>query len=223
MKRKNKYIYRSKLSEAKFREFVKFFSLDLKAKKIADLTHLNRNTINRYSYLLRERIAFFCDEECPFRPSNHNINPSCRSIQLCPNIHNIQHVVVGIVNQGRRVFSEIVSDCTKCQLDQLNQKGHFKECMEIPETLCRFHALIDSGFKQVYLVDSNGKRLECICSRDNAIEAFKLFARERLLKFNGVAPSTFVLHLKECEFRYNYKNEDTYQMLLKMCREKPLN
>lgn len=223
MKRKNKYIYRSKLSEAKFREFVKFFSLDLKAQKIADLTRLNRNTVNRYSHLLRERIAFFCDQECLFRPSNHNVNSSSSPNQSAQNIKNIQDIVVGIVSRNKMVLSEIVADCTKCQLDQLIQKGHLNECIEIPDSLCRFHALIDSGFKQVYLIESDTKRLECNYSKENVIESFKLFARKRLLKFNGVSRATFALYLKECEFRYNYKDEDTYQMLLKMCREKPLN
>jgi transposase-like protein len=27
-----------------------------------------------------------------------------------------------------------------------------------------------------------------------------------MAKFNGIDPDKFHLHLKECEFRYNYKN-----------------
>ena len=221
MKRKNKYIYRSKISEAKFREFVKFFSLDLKAEKIADLTHLNRNTVNRYSRLLRERIAFFCDHECPFYPSDHYAHPSTPESQTDKNIRNIKDIVVGIVSRDKKIFTEIVSDCTGCQLEQLTSKRHPEEFIEITDALCRFHALIDPKFKQVYWVDGDRKRLECACNKENVIEPFKSFARKRLLKFNGVSPSTFVLHLKECEFRYNYKN--TYQLMLKMCRERPLN
>jgi transposase len=63
---KNKYINRSRISEAKFRQFVKYFTLDLEAQKIAILTRLNRNTVNRYlrtdprAYrrTLREAITF---------------------------------------------------------------------------------------------------------------------------------------------------------------------
>ncbi|MBI5798777.1 MAG: IS1595 family transposase, partial [Candidatus Yonathbacteria bacterium] len=29
----------------------------------------------------------------------------------------------------------------------------------------------------------------------------------RLAKFNGVSRKTFLLHLKECEFRYNHKGD----------------
>jgi transposase-like protein len=43
-----------------------------------------------------------------------------------------------------------------------------------------------------------------------------------LIKFHGVPESTFYLHLKECEFRFNYRDKDLYKMLLKMFRKYPL-
>ena len=67
MPAKNKYINRSRISEAKFREVVKYFSLDLDAQKIALLTRLNRNTVNRYVSLFRKRIAEICETETPFK------------------------------------------------------------------------------------------------------------------------------------------------------------
>jgi len=62
----NKYIERSRISEAKFREFVKCFSLDLDAHQIALLIGLNRNTVNRYLLLVRTRIAEFCEQSSHF-------------------------------------------------------------------------------------------------------------------------------------------------------------
>ena len=43
----NKYIHRSRISEAKFREVVRLFSLDIEASKIAKISKLNHNTVNR--------------------------------------------------------------------------------------------------------------------------------------------------------------------------------
>ena len=63
---KNKYIKRSKISEVKFREIVRYFSLDIDAQTVAILTGLNRNTINRYFHLIRNRIAEFCEQRSPF-------------------------------------------------------------------------------------------------------------------------------------------------------------
>ncbi|GAA5787287.1 hypothetical protein YWS52_36150 [Chitiniphilus shinanonensis] len=48
MTNKNKYTRRSKISEAKFRELVCYFALDLDASQITMLSGLNRNTVNRY-------------------------------------------------------------------------------------------------------------------------------------------------------------------------------
>ena len=67
MAMKNKYIKRSRITEAKFRELIKYFSLDLEAQKIAILTHLNRNTINRYLRLIRVRIAEHCEQQSPLK------------------------------------------------------------------------------------------------------------------------------------------------------------
>ena len=54
---KNKYIKVAHILKKKFREIVKYFSEDLTATQIANLTGLNRNTINRYLKLIRERIV----------------------------------------------------------------------------------------------------------------------------------------------------------------------
>jgi hypothetical protein len=62
---KNKYANRSRISEAKFRELIRLFALNLDATQIAVLTGLNRNTVNRFRKGLRERIAQYCEEQSP--------------------------------------------------------------------------------------------------------------------------------------------------------------
>ena len=56
----------------------------------------------------------------------------------------------------------------------------------------------------------------------NGIESFWAFAKTRLVRFRGLAKHTFYFHLKECEFRFNHRNEDLYKLVLKMLREEPL-
>ena len=56
----------------------------------------------------------------------------------------------------------------------------------------------------------------------NAIENFWGLAKTRLCKFRGIHKSTFYFHLKECEFRFNHKNETIYKLLLKILRDRPL-
>ena len=63
---KNKYINSSKISEAKFREIVKYFVADLSATQIATLSGVSRNSINKYVMEIRHRIYDFCNSEPPF-------------------------------------------------------------------------------------------------------------------------------------------------------------
>ena len=64
---RNKYVKRSRISEKKFRQLVKLFPLDLDAVPISELSHLNRNTANRYLAAPRTRIAEFCELESPLK------------------------------------------------------------------------------------------------------------------------------------------------------------
>ena len=50
----------------------------------------------------------------------------------------------------------------------------------------------------------------------NGIENFWSFAKRRLAKFNGCASDKFVLHLKECEFRYNHRDEYLFKVVSKI-------
>ena len=57
---KNKYIYRSLISEKKFREILKYFTEDIEAAKIANLTRISRISINK----LLKNIRVLMPKEC---------------------------------------------------------------------------------------------------------------------------------------------------------------
>ena len=57
MTMKNKYVIRSRISEAKFREIIKYFELDLNAVQIQKLTGLSRQSINKYLTAIRVRFV----------------------------------------------------------------------------------------------------------------------------------------------------------------------
>ena len=54
---KNKYVERSKISEAKIRTIVKGFALDLTATQTAEMSGVSRNAVNRLYTAFRHRIA----------------------------------------------------------------------------------------------------------------------------------------------------------------------
>ncbi len=59
-------------------------------------------------------------------------------------------------------------------------------------------------------------------SHINGIESFWGYAKTRLVKFKGMDKKMFNLRLEECEFRFNYRGEDAYQILLKLFRDESL-
>jgi len=62
---KNRYARRSRISEKKIREIVRYFAADLTAIQAAQPSGLNRNTVNRYYRALRERILWACEAQRP--------------------------------------------------------------------------------------------------------------------------------------------------------------
>ena len=61
-KMKNKYMIRSRISEKKFREILKYFCLDLEAKKIAEICKISRPCVNRIVQQIRLLIAKECEK-----------------------------------------------------------------------------------------------------------------------------------------------------------------
>jgi transposase len=226
MPRKNKYINRSRVTEAKFRELVKFFSLDLDAQQIAILTNLNRNTDNRYLKLIRKRIAELCESETPFKGE----------IEVDESYFGAKRIrgkrgrgaagktpVFGILQRQGKVYTEIVPDCAKATLQAIIRGKVSPESIIHSDKWRGYNGLVDLGYKKHYRVHHATNEFTRGKSHINGIESFWSFAKNRLIKFHGIPRDTFYLHLKECEFRFNYRNENLYYLLLKMFREKPLN
>ena len=226
MPSKNKYIKRSRVSEAKFRDLVKYFSLDLGAQQIAILTNLNRNTVNRYLKLIRKRIAELCESETPFKGE----------IEVDESYFGAKRVrgkrgrgaagktpVFGILQRQGKVYTEIVPDCAKATLQGIIRGRVSPESIIHSDKWRGYNGLVDLGYKKHYRVHHGTNEFARGKSHINGIESFWSFAKNRLIKFHGIPRDTFYLHLKECEFRFNYRNENIYYLLLKMFRDKPLN
>jgi len=63
----NKYVKVAHISERKFRTLVRCCDEDLGATQTANLTGLNRNTVNRHFKLIRQRLVELCKEDSPFQ------------------------------------------------------------------------------------------------------------------------------------------------------------
>ena len=66
MKLKNKYIVHSRISEAKFKEILWYFSSDIEAVKIAEFTNISEKTINKITKNIRILIPKECEKISKF-------------------------------------------------------------------------------------------------------------------------------------------------------------
>ena len=222
---KNKYVNRSKITEAKFRQLIKLFAHDLDAQTIASLINLNRNTVNRYLQLIRTRIAELCENQSPLQ-GEIEVDESYFGGKRIKDKRGRgafkKTPLFGIFKRGGKVYTEIVPDCAKTTLQGIIRGRVDPDSVIHSDGWRGYDGLDDLGFKKHYRVHHGKNEFARGHSHINGIESFWSYAKRRLMKFHGISDSTFYLHLKECEFRFNYRNENIYLLLLKMFRNRPL-
>lgn len=221
----NKYVYRSRISEPKFRDIVKYFSLDLEAVKIAELTGISRISVNKYLKAIRERIAQYCESESPFF-GEIEIDESyfgARRVKGCRGRGaRGKTIVFGLLKRGGKVYTRIVPNCASQTLLGII-RGKVDPASVIHSDGWRaYDGLVDVGYQKHYRVEHGKNEFARGKSHINGIESFWGYAKGRLAKFKGIHKHTFYLHLKESEFRFNYRKEDLYLKLLEIIRKNSL-
>ena len=210
---------RTQISRAKFRQILRLFAVDLTAVQIAELVHLNRNTVNRYLTLIRQQIASYCESESPFSGE----------IELDESYFGAKRVrgkrgrgafgktiVFGIYKRNGKVYTEVVPNCSRKTLYAII-KGKVDAASTIHTDGFRsYDGIVDLGYQKHYRVQHGKDEFAVGTNHINGIEGFWGLAKVRLVKFRGLSKNTFYLHLKECEFRFNYRNQDLYKVLLKI-------
>ncbi len=66
MIQKNRYFSRSKLSEAKFSQIVRYFAMDLTVTDCSQLSGISVRSVNAIYLRMRARIAEYCEACSPF-------------------------------------------------------------------------------------------------------------------------------------------------------------
>jgi len=222
---KNKYANRSKISEAKFRQVVKLFAADLDAGQIAEIASINRNTVNRYLAAIRLRIAEYCEDESPVQ-GEIEVDESFFGAKRVKGKRGRgalgKTIVFGLYKRHGKVYTEIVPDCSRVTLQAIIRGRVTLDSVIHSDGWRGYNGLVDMGYEKHLRVDHSQNEFARGNSHINGIEGFWGFSKSRLTRFKGLPKSTFYLHLKECEFRFNFKDENLYQLILKIVRDNPL-
>jgi transposase len=222
---KNKYVNRSRISEHTFRHIIRLVSVDLDASQIAQLTGLSRNTINRYLNSIRQRIAQYCEAQSPFS-GEVEIDESFFGARRMRGKRGRgalgKTIVFGLFQRNGQVYTEIVSDCSKATLQAVIRGKVSLQSIIYSDRWRGYNGLVDVGYGKHLRINHEQDQFASGTTHINGIEGFWGYAKTRLVRFRGMRPSTFYLHLKECEFRFNHRGHDLFSLLLKMLRVNPL-
>ena len=82
-----------------------------------------------------------------------------------------------------------------------------------------YDGLIVNGYDHYKVHHSNNQFVRGK-SHVNGIESFWSYAKRRLSKFNGLTDEKFILHLKECEWRFNNRQNNLSVLLYKIWKNK---
>lgn len=218
----NKYLKRSHISEAKFRQVVRLFCEDMTATQVASLTRLNRNSVNRLLTHVRSVIAASCEAASPLS-GEVELDESYfgpRRVRGQRGRGAGKKVIVfGLLKRHGKVYTQIVPNASRETLRQIVQMKVEADSTIYSDGWRSYDGLVDWGYKRHYRVNHSANEFARGNSHINGIENFWGIAKVRLSKLRGLRKDHFNLHLKECEFRYNMRHEDMYHELLKLLRE----
>ena len=227
MTMKNKYVTRSRISEKKFRELLKYFSIDLNATQIAELTLLSRQTINSYLTAIRLRIVTYCQQEFTLLAGQIEVDESYFGARRVKGKRGRgargKTIVFGLLKREGKVYTEIVPDCSASTLQRIILGKADINSVIHSDGWRGYNGLVDFGYKKHFRVHHGKNEFVRGNSHINGIESFWGYAKIRLVKFKGMDKNMFNLHLKECEFRFNNRDQDLCKILLDIFRNEPLN
>ena len=222
----NRYKKRAHISEKQFKHLLKLFSMDIEATTIAKITGLNRNTVNKYTKQIRQRIVEICDEMSPFSGV----------VEVDESYFGARRVkgkrgrgaygktpVFGILQRGGKVYTEMIPDCAKKTLQGIIRGKVNPDSVIHSDTWRGYDGLVDVGYQKHFRIKHSQNEFALGKNHINGIESFWSFAKGRLQKYHGISKNSFNLHLKECEFRFNNRGNDLYGILLQEFRKRVLN
>ena len=208
----NKYIIRSHISEAKTREVIRLFASDIEAVKIAELTGLSRNAINRLLKALRMQIAAICEQESIFAQGRVELDESYFGAKRVRGVRGRgargKQIVFGLIKRQGKVYTQVVENCSIQKLYPIIADHVSKDSVVYTDGFKTYDGLVNFGYRRHHCVKHGENEFANGHNHINGIENFWGLAKTRLAKFKGISKNTFYLHLKECEFRFNYRKHD---------------
>jgi transposase len=178
------------------------------------LAGVNRNTVNTWYQMFREAILAHQDSDTPFFSGEIELDESyfggprkkrhAKDRRKRGRGAENKVPVFGVLKRDGKVYTQIIKNASTQELLPIVRQIVKKRSTIYTDKWKSYDGLVFDGYKHKRINHSktySNRRGTHV----NGIENFWSFAKRRLAKFNGVSRKTFLLHLKETEFRYNHK------------------
>lgn len=224
---KNRYLKGAHLSERKVRELIKLFSEDLTATQIANITGISRITVNAYFKLIRTHIAKFCEERNPFHFTNGTVihhDHASENGTVASNGAVSKKSFYGIFKNDETIHTDKIANIdAEWMYDWLKGKTEGEKNIIEQYRLNVYNGIADFNSIRLYRVNESVPSLTRGKSHIDEIDMFWGMLKSRLIKFRGLNSGTLYLHVKETEFRYNYRENDLFELLMEILHKRPLH
>ena len=212
----------SKISAQKANRIYRCFCEDVTATAAARISNVNRNTVNKYYNEIRKSIFDQAIKEAPREAGEFELDESYFGAKRVRGKRGRgaagKTPVFGLLKRGGKVFVKIVENCSKQQLMPIIQGKILEKSVIYTDGWKAYDGLILNGYEH-YRVFHSENEFARGKSHVNGIENFWGFAKQRLAKFHGCTSEKFVIHLKECEWRYNHRGEDLFKLVKKILKK----
>ncbi len=194
----------SKLTHKQFRQLLDCFVLGLPALQVAKHTGIHRNTVNRFFRRVRLKIAEEEYKDSDLLKGEIELDESYfggRKKGPRGRSSLNKQIVFGILERKGKVHTVLVKDVTAATLMKEIKDHTEKGCVYYTDKFRSYNSL--SRYGKHMKIDHAKEYVRNKHNHINGIEGFWSFVKRRLRKFNGVRKNTFLLYLKESEWRFN--------------------
>ncbi len=193
-----------------------YFSIESTANKTSKELNVNYRTILTRFNNFRRQIATYqeqtfcllrgeieCDESY-FGGKRKYLRGRAKSNKV---------IVLGLLERQGKIFTTVVENVTANSLLTEIKERSDKGSVFYTDQFKSYKSL---KFYRKHLMIDHNKTFAKGKNNINGLEGFWSYAKERLLKYHGVSKENFLLYLKEIEFRYNFRKQNIFILLLKI-------
>ncbi len=195
-----------------------YFYLELSARKTSKELSLDYKTVQSKFMQFRKTIYNFCASEAKRLNGELELDESYfggkRKGKRGRGAKN-KAIAFGILERKGRVYTIIVPDVSAETLMQEIENKTLKGSVFYTDTWKSYNSLKQYG--KHYKINHSKEFAKNNYNHINGIEGFWSYAKERFYKYHGINKTNYPFYLKEMEFRFNYRNENLFKLLLDIC------